>query len=59
MTQDHLLKIDHEEADDWIVSHAVKVDKFPKAVIASSNTDACVCTLYHFSHRMYSGLNEM
>ena len=31
LTQDHLLKCDHEEADDQImfhVNHAVKVDKF-------------------------------
>ena len=52
LTQDHLLKCDHEEADDWIMfhlNHPVKVEKFSKVVIASSNTDVFMCALYHFS----------
>ena len=62
LTQDHLLKCDHEEADDRImlnVNHAVKVDKFSKVVIASSNTDVFVCALYHFSRWIYSGMHEL
>ena len=41
------------------VNHAVKVDKFSKVVIASSDTDVFVCELYHFSRWMYSGLDEL
>ena len=61
-TEDRLLKCDHEEAYDRImfhVNHAVKVDKFSKVVIASSDTDVFVCALYHFSRWIYSGLNEL
>ena len=63
LTQDHFLKWDHEEVDDWIMfhgNHAVKVDKFSKVVTASSDTtDAFVCALYHFSCWMHSGLDEL
>ena len=38
------------------VNHAVKVDKFSKFVIASSDTDVFVFALYYFSHWMYYGL---
>ena len=41
------------------VNHAVEVDKFSKVVIASSDTDVFVCALYHFSCRLYSGLDEL
>ena len=41
------------------VNHTVKVDKFSKVVIASSDTDVFVCALYHFSRWIYSGLNEL
>ena len=41
------------------MNHAVKVDKFLKVVIASSDTDVFVCALYHFSRWMYSGLDEL
>ena len=53
LTQDYLLKCDHEEADDrimFLVNHAVKVDKFSKVVIASSDTDVFMCAPYHFCH---------
>ena len=53
LTQDHLLKCDHEYADDRImfhVNHAVKVDRFSKFLIASTNNDVFVWALYHFSH---------
>ena len=39
------------------VDHAVEVEKFSKFVIASSDTDVFVCTLYDFIPLMYSGLN--
>ena len=57
-----VLKCDHEEADGHImfhVNHTVKVDKFSKVVIASSDTNVLVCVLYHFNHWIYSGLNEL
>ena len=41
ITLDRLLKCDHEEADDRIlfyVSHAIKVDRYQKIVIASPDT---------------------
>ena len=41
------------------VNHAVKVDKFSKVVIASSDTDVFVCALYHFNRWMYSGQDEL
>ena len=41
------------------VNHAVKVDKFSKVVITSSDTDVFVCALYHFSGWVYSGLDEL
>ena len=41
------------------VNLAVEVDKFSKLVIASSDTDVFVCAPYHFSGRMYSGLDEL
>ena len=62
LTQDYLLKCDHEEADDrimFLVNHAVKVDKFSKVVIASSDTDVFMCAPYHFCHWIYSGLDEL
>ena len=61
LTQFHLFKCHHKEDDDRImihVNHAVKVDKFPKVVIAFSDIDVFVCPLYHFSRWMYSGLHE-
>ena len=62
MTQYYFLKYDHEEANNWIVfdvDHAVEVEKFSKFVIASSDTDLFVCTLYDFIPLMYSGLKEL
>ena len=62
LTQHHLLKCDHKEADDRImlhVNHAVKVDTFSKVVIAFSDIDVFVCALYYFSRCMYSGLHEL
>ena len=62
LTQGQLLKYYHERADDWIifhVNHAVKVDTFLKVVIISSDTDVFVWALYHFTHWMYSGLDEL
>ena len=41
------------------VNHAVKVYKFSKVVIASSDTDVFVRALYHFNCWMYSGLDEL
>ena len=62
LTQDHFLKWNPEEVDDRIlfyVNHTVKVDKYSKVVIASSDTDVFVNALYHFSWRMHSGLDEL
>ena len=62
LTQDHLLKCDHQLSDDRIilnVNHAVKVDKFSDVVIASSNIDVFACALYHFSRWIYSELHEL
>ena len=41
------------------MDHAVEVEKFSKVVIASSDTDVFVCTLYDFIPLMYSGLKEL
>ena len=41
------------------MDHAVEVEKFSKVVIASSDTNAFVCTLYDFIPLMYSGLEEL
>ena len=62
LTQDRLLKCDHEDAHDRImfhVNHAMKVDKFSKVVMVSTDTDVFACALYHFSRWIYSGLDEL
>ena len=57
-----LLSCYHEEADDRLmyhVKHAIESDKIMKVIIASSDTDVLVCSIYHFSQWMYSHLQEM
>ena len=44
----NLIKADHRIM--FHVSHAVKVDKFYKVAIASSNTFDFVCALYYLTH---------
>ena len=62
ITLDRLLKCDHEEADDRIlfhVSHAIKVDRYQKIVIASPDTDVFISAHHHFSRWIFFGLVEL
>ena len=57
-----LLKCEHEEADDRImyhISHAVKVDRYQRAVVALADTDVFLCLLYNFTHWVHSDINEL
>ena len=56
------LKNDHKEADDCIfyyLNHSIKDDGFQKVVIASSETDIFIYTIYHYHRWVYSGLKEV
>ena len=60
--QHRLLKCDHKEADDRMMfhaDHAIKFENYKNLVIASGDTNGSVCTLYHFSPWIYSGLKEL
>ena len=58
----HLLKCNHEEADDRImyhVNHAVAIDNFTRMIVASADTDVPVCLMYHFSRWKQFNLKEL
>ena len=57
-----LLKCCHEEADDRIifhVNHAVKLENYSKIIIASSDTDVLINSIYHCSRWMQADIEEL
>ena len=62
VSQQPLLKCNHEEADDRIlfhVNHGVRHDCLLKIIIASPDTDVFVNAVHHFSRWMYFNLEEL
>ena len=58
----HLLKCNHEEADDRIMYHVnntVAIDNFTRLIVASADTDVLVCLMYHFSRWKQFNLKEL
>ena len=62
VSQQPLLKCNHEEADDRIlfhVNHGVRIAGFSKIVIASPDADVFVNAVHHYSRWMYCALDEL